>query len=171
MTTIPSDRPGSGWWLLELFFAWLAYWVFVLLGLAILAGTILVPMWIKNQHYACEYQVQIYRNDKLAERVDEMTSQIDAIKEDPQYTEHIIQRELNLRDPNVEVLTLQTTNGSLDDDEATPENLLPPDYSGYRFVEVFTDAKRKPWLLTLSLGLILAGMIVAIGHRIRIVGR
>jgi len=169
--TIPVNRSKGEWWLLELFFAWLAYWVFVLLGLAILAGTILVPLWVKNQHFASEYNLQVYRNEKLSERVDEMASQLEAIKEDPQYAEHIIQRELNLRDPNVEAISLQTADGGLEDEDATPEDLLPVDYSGYRQVEVVLEARRKPWLLTLRLGLILAGMIVAIGHRIRIVNR
>jgi len=141
------------------------FWIFSILALVILAGTVLAPLWVTHRHLVGDRMLVVYQNEELARRVEDLTHQAAALTSDPQYTERITRRELKLRKPGEEVVTIEPMPITPPPDQARVRR--PADYSNRWWMRVFLASSNRPWLLALSAGLLFSAMMVSMGQRSR----
>ena len=142
--------------------AWLGFWVFLLLGLAILGGVSLGPLLVTHYRLKGEHGLIARQNEDLTDRLETLDHRIAALEGDPQYTERISRQELNLRKPGVE--TLAVVPEALPAGNRAAVQFAPP-FAHRRWFRVFLDARSRPWLLGLGVGLFFAAVLVSIGRR------
>lgn len=134
--------------------AWAGFWLFAAAALGILAGTALAPLWTAHSRILADYRTLAHQNDQLTQRLQAVTCQIDALTDDPQYTERITMKELNLRKPGEEMIAVDPVPVQPRQTIATPN-----DHTGRQPMAVFLHPKNRPWLFGLSAGLFLAAML------------
>ena len=141
---------------------WLGFWVFLFLGLAILGGVALSPLVLAHYRLKGEYDLVIQQSKDLTDRLETLDHRIAALEGDPQYMERISRRELNLRKPGVETLSI-VPQPVPSTGPARPQ--FAPPYADQRWFRTLLDASYRPWLVGLGVGLLFAAVMVSAGRR------
>lgn len=161
------DKPFQDRALRDFFVSWLLFWVFALLGLGILAGTHLAGSWAENQELQSEYGLLVAQNDELEQQLSQLESRISASRNNPQYTERVLRRQLNLRKEGQETVSVQAV--PIDPPTAPAEGRIDG-LLQRRWFRVFANDDNRLWLIGLGGGLIFAAFLVAAGRPQRSAG-
>lgn len=152
----------------DIVITWILFWVLTLAGLAIFAGTILVPLWQQQCQLAAEYRQVDKQILRMEQEVNRARGQLTAICVDPQYTERIAINELNLRKAGQEAIRIEPYPILPEQEPVDPEMLAAPrDFSSQDWFKLFLDSKHRRWFLILAGGLIATALVTAIAAKDR----
>jgi cell division protein FtsB len=152
----------------DILISWVLFWVLAVLGLIVLAGVVLVPLWHEQCRLTREYQVTDLQIAQIEEEVARYRGQLAAIWVDPQYTERIARNELNLRKAGEETLQIQPLY--LASNSAVPilSTFSPPrDYTDRWWYRIFLDQKQRRWYLILAGGFLATAVVTAVAMKDR----
>jgi cell division protein FtsB len=148
--------------------AWFIFWVLTILGLTLIGGAVLVPLWQEQYRLVGEYRIVKAQIAEIEEEVDRNRAQLEAICDDPLYMERIARSELNLRKVGEETLRIRPLRAPTDISEADPLALpLPKDFSNYWWYKLFLDDSRRRWYIILASCLLATAIITAIATKDR----
>lgn len=161
----------------DIVITWFLFWVLTLTGLALFAGSILVPHIEDQNKLITEYQVIDKQVQGLRVRVDQLGEQLSALWVDPEYTERIARNQLNLRKAGEETISVEPLAVVPESPGEGEESLEPPiliaNYKDRWWYKPFLDSQKRTWMMYLSGGLVAAGLIIAIvgkDRRLRALG-
>jgi hypothetical protein len=170
MSSLRQDRYNykisSGKWLRDLLVCWLMFWAFSGLGLAILAGTTLVPLWDEHRGQMADYERLTAQNTLMEQRLSELDNQTSAMKADPQYVEHIIRQEMNLRTQGEETVRIEPE--PIGRGEPAVDLTPLPDWSRQGWFQPFLVPENRRWLMIFGMALLFAALMVSVGGRRRL---
>ena len=147
---------------------WILFWVLTLAGLAIFAGTILVPLWQEQCQLAAEYRTVDRQILRMEQEVNRARGQLMAICVDPQYTERIAINELNLRKAGQEANRIEPYPIVPELELLDPKMIsAPPDFSNQEWFKLFLNEKHRHWYLILAGGLLATALVTAIAAKDR----
>jgi len=141
---------------------WVSHWLFMGLGLVVLGAVAIAPMWLENLKLQRDHELLVHHNTELESRLGDVDSQIQALAADPQYTERIMRRELNLRKPGEEILAVSPE--PVEGGEPSMAVAPLPEYVHAWYYRVFLDQAKRPWLVGLSGGFFLSAILISIGR-------
>jgi hypothetical protein len=148
--------------------AWFLFWVLTILAIALIAGSVLVPLWQEQYHLAGEYQIVKTQISEIEDEVNRSRAQLDAICVDPLYTERIARSELNLRKAGEETIRVRPL--PLEDDSSAADLAtlpLPKNFSNNWWYRLFLDDSRRRWYIILAACLLATAIITAIATKDR----
>ncbi len=155
----------------DIVITWFLFWVLTLTGIALFAGSVLVPLWQEQRQLAMEYQAVGQQVQEVQREVDHVKDQLNALWVDPDYTERIARNELNLRktgEETIAVKPLPIIPEIPDPSDEVAADLQPPkDFSQEWWFKPFLDPQRRLWFMYLSGALVASGLIIAIASKER----
>lgn len=159
-----SDRVSVA----DIVITWVLFWVLSLAGLAIFAGTILVPLWQEHCQLAAEYRHVNRQIVRMEQEVNRARGRLLAICVDPQYTERTAINELNMRKAGQEAIRIDPYPIALESEPVDPQMLAAPrDFSNHEWYKLFLNPKQRRWYLILAGGLLATALITAIAAKDR----
>ncbi len=150
----------------EIILKWLIFWGSVLIGSILLACVMLIPLEYEREKLILEYNLVSRQLHLLQEANKIIKSQTQALGKDPQFTENIIRKELNLRKSGIETIKVNPVpikirkNASKETSELYSHLYILNNAESW-YVRPFLEFKTRMWIFGLSIGLILVGIITA----------
>lgn len=142
----------------RIIFKWFVFWSLTITGLALLGAVILIPMLAKNQQMVYEYEIIKKQVSQINHACKKLRIKTAAIGEDPQFTEDVIRKELNLPKKGVETITIAPEKIKFGT-QASSDNYWILDHANQWWLRPFLQSKNKLWLTIISAGLILGAII------------
>jgi len=146
----------------DIILQWLVFWVLIIAGAALLACAVLIPLAYENDKLIFEYNIVANQLAMLKQANETLIAQASAIGKDPQFTENIARKELNLRKPGVETIAIAPTPIRISHkNNKISSNLFILNHSDKWYIKPFLQFQTRIWIFIISVGLILVGIITA----------
>ncbi len=137
---------------------YVAFWTMTTGGLLLFAITILVPLMKDNQEMAYEHDIIQKQVSRIKQAYNELEVKTSAIGKDPQFTERVIRKELNIPEKGVETISVSPEKIKFPAPAAS-DNYWILDHEKNWWLRPFLNTGNKPWLMIISAGLILGAII------------
>ncbi len=146
----------------DIIFNWLIFWALILIGSALLACAVLIPLVYENDKLIFEYNLVAKQLARLKEANKVLVWQTSAIGKDPGFTEDIARKELNLRKPGVETITVRPAPiKKPHKNNQISSNLFILHNADKWYIKPFLQLQTRLWIFAIAIGLILTGIITA----------
>ncbi len=148
------------------------FWMLLAMGMSTLAACVLVPAWGEYAEQATSEQRADYQVAKLQHAVDQEKRLLEALRSDPAAIARLAKRELAYREPNEQVLSVDTAKpGPFPVDLAdgfVPQPVDPPAVvanmihwlPNYDYQTVFCDPQTRLTLIVMSVALICLAFVL-----------
>jgi len=143
---------------------WLVFWILTFTGAILLACVILIPLAYENEKLILEYNLISNQLHLLKEANEIIKSQANAIGKDPQFTEDIVRKELNIRKPGIETIKVNPVPIKEQKNAKNSQifsHLFILTHIDSWYIKPFIEFRTRLWIFAISIGLILTGIITS----------
>jgi cell division protein FtsB len=148
-------------------------WLMLLIGGASLYACVFLPPWLELRALRQEHADAQTRIADLEKRLAAATRQIEHMQSDPAYIERLARKEFGTETPGVEIIPVETRQGTVDEPAAAPpatpreELATTVERAAHTnpLVAVFVLDQTRPTVMAMSGVIVIIALVLLLRHR------